>query len=254
MIERRLAVSRLEVRDDSSAPTLTGYASTFNEPYSMGWYTETIAPSAFARTLGRSPDVRLLINHGGLPLARTTSGTLTLDADSRGLHVEAVLDPSDPDVQALLPKMRRGDLTQMSIGFRTLEDEWSKDMKTRTMRSLDLDDGDVSVVAYPANPNASAQIRSVGAPTLDAIRSAFNTMDSRAATDEDIVSVLTRALAYFTAIDMIVDAAQDELAEILGIPNPDDDESSEIEPVDDMPARMAAIGLELRRRRLAIAG
>jgi hypothetical protein len=79
-------------------------------------------------------------------------------------------------------------------------------------------------------------------------------MDSRAATDEDIVSVLTRALAYFTAIDMIVDAAQDELAEILGIPNPDDDESSEIEPVDDMPARMAAIGLELRRRRLAIAG
>src|SRR5690349_10489831 len=101
--ERRMAVSDLEVRESSDILTLTGYASTFNQPYDMGWYTETVDPKAFQRTLGRKPDVRLLVNHDGLPLARTTSGTLTLDADSRGLLVSASLDRSDPDVERLAP-------------------------------------------------------------------------------------------------------------------------------------------------------
>ena len=247
--ERRMAVGALEIREDSAAPTLTGYASTFDQPYDMGWYTETVAPSAFKRTLGSTPDVRLLINHDGLPLARTSSGTLTLDTDSRGLRVSAQLDPSDPDVQALIPKMRRGDLNQMSFGFRTIEDEWSTDMRTRTMRSLDLHDGDVSVVTYPANPNASAAIRALGGARADAVVSALAELERRAATDEDVVSVLTRALGYFTAVDTIVDNAQDDLSEALGIPNPDDDESSAME---DDAARMALVALELRKRRLLL--
>lgn len=250
--ERRMAVSALEIRDDSSAPILSGYASTFDQPYDMGWYSETVAPEAFQRTLGRTPDVRLLINHGGLPLARTTSGTLTLDTDSRGLRVSAQLDPSDPDVQALIPKMRRGDLNQMSFGFRTIEDEWSKDMSSRTMRNLDLNDGDVSVVTYPANPNASAGIRALGGAHGDAITSALRELERRDASPEDLASVLTRALAYFSAIDLIVDGAQDDFAEVLGIPNPDDDEASE--PADDVVARAAIVARELRLRRLQLAG
>lgn len=248
--ERRMAVESLEIREDSGAPTLTGYASTFDEPYDMGWYSETVAPSAFKRTLGANPDVRLLINHDGLPLARTTSGTLTLDTDSRGLRVQATLDPSDPDVQALIPKMVRGDLNQMSFGFRTIEDEWSTDMRTRTMRSLDLHDGDVSVVTYPANPNASAAIRALGGGRADAITSALRTLELRAATDEDVVSVLTRALGYFTAIDTIVDNAQDELAEALGIPNPD----IEQDEMDDDAMRTARVLLEIRKRRIELLG
>ena len=38
----------------------------------MGGYTETIARGAFTKTLSERPDVQLLINHEGLPLARTT--------------------------------------------------------------------------------------------------------------------------------------------------------------------------------------
>lgn len=253
--ERRMAVGALEIREDSTAPILTGYASTFDQPYDMGWYTETVAPSAFKRTLGQTPDVRLLINHDGLPLARTTSGTLTLDTDSRGLRVSATLDPTDPDVMALIPKMRRGDLNQMSFGFRTIEDEWSQDMRTRTMRSLDLNDGDVSVVTYPANPTASATIRALGGARGDAISSALTELETRGASDGDVVSVLTRALGYFTAIDAIVDNAQDDLAEALGIPNPDDDESSEMDnEADDMARSAALVALELRKIRLRFAG
>jgi HK97 family phage prohead protease len=156
--ERRSLVTVLEVREASGAVTLTGYASTFGQPYSMGWYTEVVDPSAFTRTLSATPDVRLLLNHDGLPLARTSSGTMRLSADSRGLRVDADLEPTDPDVMALIPKMKRGDLNQMSFAFNMIADEWSQDCSTRTLRELDLNNGDVSLVTYPANPNTSVSV------------------------------------------------------------------------------------------------
>jgi HK97 family phage prohead protease len=253
-IERRMAVEPVEVREGTDGVTLVGYASTFDQPYDMGWYRETVAPGAFKRSLGRTPDVRLLINHGGLPLARTTSGTLSLSEDANGLMVEARLDPSDPDVAALLPKMRRGDLNQMSFGFRVLEDgdEWSKDMSQRTLRNLDINDGDVSVVTYPANPNAKAGVRSDG-HALDAVASALRCLETRAAATEDVASVLTRALGYFTAVDLIVDAAQDQIAEALGIPNPDEDAPADGDA--DESARAAAkAAYEARQRTLRLLG
>jgi HK97 family phage prohead protease len=244
--ERRMAVAGLEMRDGADGFTLTGYASTFNQPYDMGWYTESVDPGAFSRTLGQNPDVRLLINHDGLPLARTTSGTLILDTDSKGLRVQANLDPTDPDVQSLAPKMRRGDLNQMSFGFRTIEDSWSQDMSKRNMLALDLNNGDASIVTYPANPTAMAGLRASRAagPNAEAITAALRCLETRSATTEDIASVLTRALGYFTAIDLIVDEAQEQVADALNIPNPDDDETSE----PDEAARAAAALLEFRKR------
>lgn len=250
--ERRMAATVLEVRDDDAdGITLTGYASTFDDPYDMGWYTETVANGAFKRTLGRKPDVRLLLNHGGLPLARTTSSTLTLDTDSKGLRVQANLDPTDPDVAGMVPKMKRGDLNQMSFAFRVDSDLWEDDFSKRTLRELDLNNGDVSVVTYPANPHAVAGLRSTG-PAIEAITSALTALEARAASEEDVVSVLTRALGYFTAIDLVVDEAQEQLSEALGIPNPDDDEA---EPQTEQDTgRSAADLLKARARRLALMG
>jgi HK97 family phage prohead protease len=249
--ERRMAATVLEVRDDDAdGITLTGYASTFDDPYDMGWYTETVESGAFKRTLGRKPDVRLLLNHGGLPLARTTSSTLTLDTDSKGLRVEANLDPTDPDVAGMVPKMKRGDLNQMSFAFRVDSDLWEDDFSKRTLRELDLNNGDVSVVTYPANPHAVAGLRSAG-PAIEAITSALRTLEERAASEEDVVSVLTRALGYFSAIDTIVDSAQEELADVLSIPNPDEDAAPETEQEN---GRSAADLLRARARRLALLG
>lgn len=244
--ERRMAVQAVEFRDGGdNAPTLTGYASTFNQPYDMGWYRETVAPGAFTRSLGRNPDVRLLVNHDGLPLARTTSGTLTLDEDRQGLRVSAQLDPSDPDVAALVPKMRRGDLNQMSFGFRVMGDdgdEWSKDLSSRTLRTLDIHDGDVSVVTYPANPGTSAGVRGQGT-ALDAMASALRTLEQRGASPDDVVAVLTRALGYFRS---------DPAALEEPTPDPDDDEPTEGES--DESAREAQIARESRQRVLRLLG
>jgi HK97 family phage prohead protease len=168
---RRLATP-LEIRTDSATGhiVLEGYASTFDAydvhggPEAGGW-TEQLTRTAFDKTLAGRPDVQLLINHEGLPIARTASatqpGNLFLRADSHGLLVRADLDPSDPDVQRIVPKMRsRGGarplLDEMSFAFHVRGHEWTNDFTTRMISEVDLRKGDVSIVNYGMNPNTHA--------------------------------------------------------------------------------------------------
>ena len=66
-LRRAVTTGGLEIRTTANGVSVEGHASTFNQSYDMGWYQETVAPGAFARTLKTSPDVRLLVNHDGLP-------------------------------------------------------------------------------------------------------------------------------------------------------------------------------------------
>jgi HK97 family phage prohead protease len=158
--EERTGATPFEFREDVATGyvMLRGYAATY-EPYDCyggpdaGGWVEQLNRNSFKRTLEAQPDVMLLLNHTGAPLARTKSGTMTLSADRRGLLVEARLDPSDPDVQALLPKMRRGDLDEMSFAFRVKDQEWDTNYTHRTITEVSLQKGDVSVVNYGMNPN-----------------------------------------------------------------------------------------------------
>ena len=178
---RAVDAARFEVRaaDDPTQLRLTGCASVFGTGYDvmggpsngLGW-TERVDPGAFRKTLAAKPDLHLLVNHEGLPLARTKSGTLRLSTDARGLQVEADLDRSDPDVQRLETKMRRGDLDEMSFAFRVKADRWTNDKgepstresgTIRTLTEVSLHKGDVSVVNWGANPATSASLRSVDA-------------------------------------------------------------------------------------------
>ena len=166
-LERRgLPVSDFELRKQGDNLSLTGYASVFNAPYEMyggasrGGWDEVVSPEAFDVTLREKPDLHLLINHEGLPLARTKSGTLQLSTDKTGLRVEAPnLDRRDPDVQRLEVKMSRGDLDEMSFAFRVKKDEWQDDESQRVLREVSLHKGDVSVVNFGANPATSAHLR-----------------------------------------------------------------------------------------------
>ena len=161
-VERRdFTTEDVEIREASDGKLkFSGYASTSETPYQVGGFEETFAKGAFKRSLGENPDVVLLVNHTGLPLARTKSGTMTLSEDQRGLKVDAELDPSDPDVQAILPKMKRGDLTEMSFAFRATEDEWSERDTKRVVRSATIHKGDVSVVTRGANETTTSSLRS----------------------------------------------------------------------------------------------
>lgn len=153
-----------KIRADEQGIRVSGYAAVFNETADIGGYfRERILPGAFRDAIGRD-DVVFLINHDGLPLARTRSGTLTLKEDERGLLMETVLDPTDPDVASITAKMKRGDLDKMSFGFfmqggvQTWDE--SVDPPLRTIEKV----GslyDVSIVTTPAYDGTEIGMRSL---------------------------------------------------------------------------------------------
>ena len=57
-----------------------------------GPFTEAIRRGAFKKPISDVTDVAFLVNHGGLTMARTKSGTLRLSEDGTCLHAEADLD------------------------------------------------------------------------------------------------------------------------------------------------------------------
>jgi HK97 family phage prohead protease len=162
---RAFTSADLNFRDTAAGGfTFDGIASVTGTAYQVrdqwGDYAETIAAGAFSKTLKEKADVRLLINHEGTPLARTKSGTLKLSA-APDLRAVAELDPANPKVQEIRSAMSRGDLDQMSIGFRVHKQDWNNDYTERTIREVEL--FDVSVVTYPASPTTTASLRSYDA-------------------------------------------------------------------------------------------
>jgi hypothetical protein len=160
---RSFTFSAVEERKENDNNTLlfTGYASVFDKAYgvrdSKGVYEETIKQGAFKKTLQEQDDVRFLVNHDGIPLARTSSGTLELEEDDYGLFVRAELDPSNPTVAEVASAMKRGDLNEMSFAFQAIKDEFDASGQNRSVNEARL--FDVSVVTYPANPWAGAKLR-----------------------------------------------------------------------------------------------
>ena len=154
---RSVAYTTLELREAGDGNVFTGYAALFDSPSEPMPFTEYVRRGAFSKTLNDGADVRLLIDHEGVPLARTRSGTLMLQEDDRGLRVEATLDPMNPDAQRVMSAMRRGDLSQMSFAFRTIKDNFSADGMVRELREVQL--FDVSVVTYPAYEDTIAELR-----------------------------------------------------------------------------------------------
>ena len=147
----------MEVRASEDGTKLIGYAAVFDSPSEPLPFTEFVRRGAFTKTLNDGADVRLLIDHEGVPLARTKSGTLVLTEDDRGLLVESDLDPMNPDAARLISALRRGDISQMSFAFRTVKDNWSDDRRTRELREVQL--FDVSVVTFPAYESTVAELR-----------------------------------------------------------------------------------------------
>jgi HK97 family phage prohead protease len=142
---------------------LEGYASVVEKRYRMwdmfGEYDEVVSQGAFDETLSKNPDVAYLINHRGLSLARTTTGSLELQADGKGLFTRAYLNPERSDVQDLMRAIEDRNITEMSFAFRIDDGEWNEDYTEYRIHQVDLDRGDVSAVNYGASPHTSVAAR-----------------------------------------------------------------------------------------------
>lgn len=168
--ERRwAAVDRAEVRsvNEDGSFDFEGHAAVFDSLSEdlgfpgLGSFHETIKRGAFKDVL--DDDVRFLFNHDpNLVLARSTSGTLELAEDPKGLLATANVAPTSyaQDIRVLLD---RGDISQMSFGFFVGEDEWHEDSDGNVTRTIHrfAELFDVSVVTFPAYPETDAVARAL---------------------------------------------------------------------------------------------
>lgn len=162
---RFLGPETIEVRDGGKANpdtiVLTGKPIMYDAAYSVrdaiGEFSETMHPGVVTDLITDGVDTRFLINHTGMPLARTLSGTLNLNDSPEWLGFTANLDARSQMANDLAVAIERGDVSQMSVGMVVARDKWSADYSTRDIYTL-RDLVDVSAVTYPASPTTSIEV------------------------------------------------------------------------------------------------
>lgn len=220
-VQKRVFTVRPEMRaaenDEESAGTATGHAAVFDTPsqplfdWWEGEFVEEVAPGAFAKTIAEA-DVRFLINHDpNLILARNKAGTLRLSEDEIGLAMEGDIAPTSYG-RDLATSMRRGDVTQMSIMFQVINDDWAGTRNGYPLRRItEMKLYDVSAVTFPAfeetdigmrSRDVSAMLRSLGLADVPAER--------RAA----LIAALTRGVPIPTDLAPLLRAAQAALGDL----------------------------------------
>jgi len=139
---------------------IVGYAARFDKlSEDLGGFRERVKPGAFTKTI-KEADIRALFNHDpNYVLGRNKAGTLVLEEDEKGLKIS--IDPPDTQwARDLLLSIERGDINQMSFGFRTIKDTWIQQENKETIRELnELKLYDVSPVTYPAYTQTSVAVR-----------------------------------------------------------------------------------------------
>ena len=148
---------------------VTGYASTFNEPYTLyeneDWrLDEVVDARAFDNT--DMSDVIMQYDHEGRVFARMSNNTLTVTPDEKGLLIEADLGGTELGRQ-LFEEIRGGYTNKMSFGF-TVDGEEVRDTKAPDGKALTVRTitsvrklYDVSAVSLPANDATSISVRTL---------------------------------------------------------------------------------------------
>jgi HK97 family phage prohead protease len=166
-VQRRTAELRA---GDNGQFCLEGYAATFNSwSKNLGGFREQILSGAFNRSLNAKADVKCLFNHDASKvLGRSTSGTLTLSTDAKGLRFRCQLDKDQQSHRDLYASVKRGDISECSFAFSVPAggDAWTEGMDPdtnqrcafRTLKDVDL--MDVSAVTNPAYNQTAVGARS----------------------------------------------------------------------------------------------
>lgn len=166
--ETRCYSGEVRAEQHDQQPTrIIGYGSVFNSRSEPLWgFREIIRPGAFDDVLG--DDVRGLFNHDpNFILGRSTSGTLTLSVDERGLQYNITAPDTQTIRDLVIAPMLRGDINQSSFAFRVARDGecWYEDEEGVVIREISRFSRlfDVSPVTYPAYQEADSGVRSLKA-------------------------------------------------------------------------------------------
>ena len=168
---RRLELSGIEFREEGDQKIVDGYATVFNEEYTLYSYAgyevrESFDPASFDET--DLSDVIMQYDHEGRVFARGSNGTLTVKPDQHGLRIRADLGGTEIGRQ-LFDEIKGGYTTKMSIGFTVKTQERTEERdedagKTVVHRKITGVKKlyDVSAVSLPANDATEISARNFG--------------------------------------------------------------------------------------------
>ena len=125
-----------------------GHAAVFDAPDRMG---DVIIKGAFKKSLHKHPSrkVKMLFAHD----TRAMIGVWdSIKEDSKGLFVKGHLLLELQKAQEAMILLKEGVLDSMSIGFRSVKDQFDHKREGRDILELDL--FEISLVAIPAQPDA----------------------------------------------------------------------------------------------------
>lgn len=164
--EKRLLPSdqaEFRIAENGDTKTVTGYAALYNtRSVDLGGFEEVLEPGCFDAVMETQPDVFALFNHDpDSILARSTSGTLKLSLDDKGLAYSFEM-PKTTLGNDLAVLMQRGDIRGSSFAFVTGDAEFRSDDSGKSVRYISKIASlhDVAVCSTPAYPKAGAAIRS----------------------------------------------------------------------------------------------
>ncbi|MDA0027868.1 HK97 family phage prohead protease [Brachyspira hyodysenteriae] len=144
---------------------LRGYAIVYNslsEPLYGDLFRERINRGAFTKSLLENDQVCLWGHDTRYVLGRKSAGTLILREDDKGLYFEVSL-PNTTWARDLKESVDRGDIKQMSFGFKVVRDNWIDDKETlkeygmpiREVEEIALHE--ISLVTFPAYPQTNVR-------------------------------------------------------------------------------------------------
>lgn len=144
---------------------LRGYAIVYNslsEPLYGDLFRERINRGAFTKSLLENDQVCLWGHDTRYVLGRKSSGTLILREDEKGLYFEVSM-PNTTWARDLKESVDRGDIKQMSFGFKVVRDNWIDDKETlkeygmpiREVEEITLHE--ISLVTFPAYPQTNVR-------------------------------------------------------------------------------------------------
>lgn len=192
--QRSFAVELRAVRGEGKPPVLKGYASVFGVlSDDMGGWRETVERGAFAESI-KKDDIRALWNHNwDFPLARKSAGNLVLTEDEHGLAIE--ITPADTQWgRDAVTSIERGDVSQMSIGFVALTDEWKRidGEYVRVLQKAEL--WEVSPVIFPAFPQTEIGLNARGGLVVPARLAELRAADAKQA--QEAASAIASEQSY----------------------------------------------------------
>jgi HK97 family phage prohead protease len=158
---RQYECQELRAEKTKDGVVVRGYAAVFDSlSEDLGGFKETINKRAFDNVLGN--DVVALLNHdNNIVFGRTTSGTLKLSVDERGLVSEITM-PDTQIAKDTITLMERGDINKMSFGFYVDKDKWQESERGFVREVQEVKRlVDVSLVTRPAYNDTHAAVRSL---------------------------------------------------------------------------------------------